>query len=380
MKPPVGVNLHVYPSPILNESRIFKETLAVAGAGLFSEVIVCGTRSHGLNEIESLDRTRRIERVGQANSERKKSVLRRIIGQIRWSLAVYQKYSRCEITVVNAHSVAVLPVCRAIARKHHARLIYDTHELETETSTSLGVQRRIFKIIERRLISRCDAVFVVSESIAEWYRSHYSSIDPVVIRNIPGVQRPGNAVDMRENLSVPEKSRLYIHVGHLGNSRHIDLMLDTFASTEVDDHIVFLGSGNHETLVQETAAKHANIHWMPPVPPEEVVSLVSGCDIGLCLIETNSLSCQLALPNKAMEYIAASIPFFFSNLVEVSRVLGPGFEQWQLNEPAEQLLPAVLGMTDHDITAARHALRAMDIPTWEQEVIPMLAKYHDLVS
>lgn len=380
MKRPGDINLHVSHSPIVNASRILREAQTVAEQALFRSVIICGTQADGLDENEDLGDGRHIERVGRAPGERKKSVFSRIFGQIRWSIAVYRKYASQEISVVNAHSVAVLPVCRALARKHRARLIYDTHELETETSTSHGVQRWVFKFIEHSFISRCDAVFVVSESIAKWYRSRYSSVDPVVLRNIPGFQRPGSVTAMRFLLSVPEGKKLYIHVGNLVPNRSIHIILDVFASERVDDHIVFLGSGDLEPLVQKAATEHANIHWMAPVPPEEVLSAVAGCDVGLCLITTDVLSYRLSLPNKALEYMAASTPFFFSDLLEVKRILGPDFDRWHLDHPSEQLLTAILSLSDDQITAARLALKEVNIPTWEQESIPMVATYRSLLS
>ena len=81
-------------------------------------------------------------------------------------MRVYRRYARTPLTIVNAHSVSVLPVCAALARRHGATLVYDTHELETETVASRGLQQRIFKVLERRLIRSCALVLTVDESIA----------------------------------------------------------------------------------------------------------------------------------------------------------------------------------------------------------------------
>src|ERR1017187_5142307 len=162
-----GYNLHVSPTPIVNASRIFKQTLSVACSGLFSGVVICGMASTGLPREENLTHGRRLDRVGAVGDKRPPSVARRVLEQVSWSRAVFRRYSRSDIRVVNAHSVAVLPVCYLLSRRLGAKLIYDTHELETETDTSTGMQRLIFKIIERSLIARCDAVFVINQSIAD---------------------------------------------------------------------------------------------------------------------------------------------------------------------------------------------------------------------
>ena len=131
-----------------------------------------------------------IERVGPVTGSRQDRVLGRVLEQVSWSVAVFRRYSRDRIGAVNAHSVAVLPVCYLLSRRLGARLV-DAHELETETIASRGLQRAIFKVIERLLITRCDAMFVVSDSIAQWYRQRYPALRPVVIRNIPSVAGAG---------------------------------------------------------------------------------------------------------------------------------------------------------------------------------------------
>ena len=50
-----------------------------------------------------------------------------------------------------------------------ALMIYDTHELETETNELRGI-KSLAKIVEFIFINTVDHVFVVSENIADWYK------------------------------------------------------------------------------------------------------------------------------------------------------------------------------------------------------------------
>src|ERR1022692_3632697 len=191
--PDLGENIHISQASIVSAGRIFKQTLSVAQSGLFSSVIICGTARSGLPRQQNLTCSRRIDRVGVELGTRQSSVLRRIQTQVSWSRAVLKRYSGSDIRAVNAHSVAVLPVCYLLSRRVGAKLIYDTHELETETAAAAGLQRMIFKVIERLLIGKCDAIFVVNESIAEWYKGRYPYLRPVIIRNIPSTAGAGQA-------------------------------------------------------------------------------------------------------------------------------------------------------------------------------------------
>ena len=373
-------NIHISPSPIVNAGRIFKETLSVARSGLFSRVIICGTARPGLPGHEDLAYGRRIERIGSAAMTRNSHVLGRIREQLSWSRAVFKRYSRDDVGVVNAHSVAVLPVCYLLSRRCRAKLIYDTHELETETVATNGMQRVIFKRLERLLIVKCDAIFVVNESIAEWYRKRYHGLRPVIVRNIPQTEAAERPADLRSMLSIPPGIRLFIHVGHLVKGRNIRAILDAFSSPIVDAHLIFLGYGDFEKTVRDYCAKYPNIHWLAPVPPEDVVRYAAACDVGLCLIEPSCLSYKLSLPNKAFEYMNAGIPFFFTDLPEVNRLLGPSFDRWHVGDPARDLAEAVSGLTPSAIAEAKAALAGVRLPTWDEEAGAMIDTYISLIA
>lgn len=374
-------NLHVSPSPILAASRIFKETLSVARSGLFSGVIICGKARTGLPRQEDLPCGRRIDRVGVTLQDRPPSVTGRVLEQLSWSRAVFRRYSKSDIRVINAHSVAVLPVCYLLSRRLGAKLIYDTHELETETSTCTGAQRLIFKIIERLLIGRCNAVFATTQSYADWYQRRYPSVRPVVARNISDVDVSGGSADLRTQLSVPADKRLFVFTGNLAEGRNIPAILDAFAAPAVNAHVVFLsGGGRFDSLVSEYCALYPNIHRLPAVPPTEVVHYVAGCDVGLCLTQMSCLSHELSLPNKAFEYAQAGLPFFFTDMREIDRLLGPAFADWHVDDPARNLTEAIAELTANALEEARTNMARLRIPSWDEEATAIVAVYSALVS
>jgi glycosyltransferase involved in cell wall biosynthesis len=374
-----GGNLHISPTPVINASRILKQTLSIARSGLFSSVVICGMAQDGLSRQENLSHGRRIDRVGSAINGRRPSAAGRVITRLSWSIAVFRRYSQSDVRVINAHSVAALPVCYLLGRRLGAKLVYDTHELETETPTSKGVQRLIFKVVEQLFITKCDAVYVVNQSIADWYERRYRGIHPVVVRNISNVEGSKRRIDLRAILPVPASKRLFVFVGNFTKWRNIHAILDAFAGPAVDDHIVFIGGGGElDSLVSEYCAGHQNIHWLPAVPPTEVVPYVAGGDVGLCLIQPICLSYKLSLPNKAFEYAQAGIPFLFTDLPEVTRLLGPAFTRWRVDDTASDLVEAIAALTAETIEEGRTNMAKIQIPSWDEEAAAMVAVYSAL--
>jgi hypothetical protein len=133
-------------------------------------------------------------------------------------------------------------------------------------------------------------------------------------------------------------------------------------------------------FVDEEAALHQNIHRVPPVAPDEVVPTLSGCDVGLCLIESSCLSYELSLPNKALEYVAAQLPFFYTGLREVQRLLGPDNDLWLVSGTSDGLIAALTTLTDDEVAAARISLARIELPKWECEAESMLGVYGRLLE
>lgn len=373
-------NLHLYPSPIVAEGRILKETAAIEEALLFDQVTICGTWVSTLPREVEISATRRISRVGRSSGDRKLSVFGRVWSQLSWSFAVLFSNLRSEIGMVNAHSVAVLPVAFALSRLVRAKLVYDTHELETETIASRGMQGTIFRATERALIRRCDEVIVVSESIADWYRAAYRGVRPIVVRNVPPALPRESPVDVRGMLGIGDEEKLFVHVGNLVEGRNIETILQVFSSPNNEGHVVFLGDGPSGAGIRAAAKRNARVHHHPAVAVAEVVSFVAGCDVGLCLIEPSCLSYQYSLPNKALEYVQAGVPFFRTVLPEVSKLLGPDFDAWEVGRPNEDLEAAVRLLTSDTIVAARRRMKHVVLPSWQEESSAMIGRYRDLLE
>lgn len=361
-----ALNLHVYPSRMVNESRIERLSGSLQASGLFSQTDLIGMAAEQLPGEQWLDDSRRIRRFGNAPPP-EESTAQKTLRMIRWFVSIRTAYRNVPLACVCAHSVWVLPSCWGLARRAGSVLAYTPHELETESARMQGWRRRAARLLERVLVNKCDVLCVVNESIAEWYAKNLpNSPSAIPVRNIPlDSQR---VTSMRTDLGIAPEEMLYIHTGNLVEGRSIPQILSAFA-TPGAPQLVFLGSGPLSIDVEAAHGVHPNIHLLKPVAPSDVVAHVREADVALVLIEPTCLSYHLSSPNKLFEALAAGVPPLCTDLPEARRMLTGSSGDWII-QTASELEGVVRERTRADSRAFRESWTGL--PTWSDEVAPLV--------
>jgi glycosyltransferase involved in cell wall biosynthesis len=367
-----GIHVLVYPSTLVNASRIGKIASSLQSRIAFDETHIIGVSSPELPDLEPVAESVSIRRLPGTTRQ---GAIGQLLRFALWQPRLFWRYRRAHVAVVAAHNIWVLPMCWLLARRTGAALAYNCHELETETSTMSGVRQGIARAIESWFITRCDVVSVVNEPIAEWYESHYPIRKPVVVGNVPLTRDV--ATDLRNRLGIRPDEMLYIHTGHLVAGRNIPLILSVFAASP--HHVVFLGDGPLRSTILDVGANHPNVHWHPPVDTDVVVAHVREADVGLCLIDRGiSLSARLSSPNKLLESLAARTPPLCSDLVEARRLLGPLADRWILEDPERDLPGRVASLTKADVSDFRAKWHTT--LSWDSEVRNLASAYAELLT
>jgi glycosyltransferase involved in cell wall biosynthesis len=291
---------------------------------MFSRIEVAGVLVPGLRESEPLADTVLIRRFAtEANSNR---FLARSGKTVSFGREVVNHYSSLPVSVINCHSVASLPACIALKRSTGARLVYDTHELETEASAAVGVRRPVYKAIERLGLKFVDHTFTVSESIEDWYRRTYGLTRIDTIYNYPS-QEQANSEDNRDyfrrRYGTPDTATIYLYQGVLGEGRGIEAVVEAFRTSLVSDGLlVLLGYGPLEDRARDWARECERIVYHPAVSPREVAALTGAADVGLVPTPgSRCLSYYYSAPNKMFQYWRAGIPVIATDLPEHRRFL-----------------------------------------------------------
>ena len=66
----------------------------------------------------------------------------------------------------------------------------------------------------------------------------------------------------------------------------------------------------------------SRVHFVPPVPPEQVVSYIATADVGVFAIKNICKSYDFCMPNKLFEMSFSNIPIAVSKLTSINRFIG----------------------------------------------------------
>jgi glycosyltransferase involved in cell wall biosynthesis len=212
-----------------------------------------------------------------------------------------------------------LPACYLASRIRRAKLIFDSHEFFTQVPELVHRKtvQSIWKWIEGTIVPRISFAVTVSYPIAEIYRRLYGTRFRVV-RNTP----PFRKAPERRVKEEGEK-RIIIYQGALNVGRGLELMINTMELLE-DTVFLIVGTGDIERELRDLVRKKGleeKVVFKGRVPPDELLALTSGADLGISLEEDLGLSYRYSLPNKIFDYIQSRIPVLCSNLPEMARIV-----------------------------------------------------------
>lgn len=376
------LNVHIYPSVLANESRILKITASLARHAVFERIVVIGLWKAGLDRRVEVTSGVEFVRIPARSPAGLNGLVAKLLKAVSWHAGVLASLRGRKVACINCHSLAVLPVSVLIKWWKRCVLVYDPHELETETRGLKGKAQSLARLVERSLIGRANAVCVVNASIARWYEQQYALNKVWIVRNVPvRVASPTvrkGLLRQRIGLTQMNDGKLFIYQGLLAPGRGIDALIEAFRQLP-RHHVVFMGYGELQDRVLAASAELANVHFVPAVPPGEIRDYTSDADAGIALIENECLSYYLCLPNKLFEYAHSGIPSIVSDFPEMASFIRATGSGW-VTAPDPDALVALIHSLDPQAWADRRqdAAACSSLHGWQEEEPALLGMYAHL--
>lgn len=372
-----NLNIHIYPSPMTNESRIFKESRFLSKNYNFDKIILLGIWQEGLKKEEALENNIYIKRVSLFN------VKKRSIMYLYYYLYVFLFIIFKRPKMINIHTLEFLPLA-LIAKIFRIKVIYDAHELETEKANFKGFRKNISKIIERIFIKFTHGVIVVGDAIADHYKKMYPSMErPFVVLNTPSYKEIIKKDLFRENFNIKKEQIIFLYQGALSQGRGIEIILDTFKNRkDKNSVIVFMGYGALQDEIINITKIYKNIFFQPAVPHNIILDYTSSADVGISgLVDLSScLSYYYSLPNKIFEYLMAELPIIVPNAIEMKNFVLEKQVGVVLNENnCEELNKAINYMIEIDRNKFHlNIINTKNTYNWEFQEKVLMKLYNNL--
>ena len=289
--------------------------------------------------------------------------------------------------VYHSHDLTTLPAGYLAKRRLGGRLVYDSHELFTELRYISTVERLLFRLLERCLIRRADAVITVNDLIARALSNRYGINMPTVVMNCPASYVGGNDQhndSLRAKLGLDDSVAVILYVGGLIPGRGLENLI-LAAPLLLESVVVMLGWGSEEDGLREFVGLHGledKVLFAPPVAAEAVVEYIRSASVGVIPTPNASLNHYYTSPNKLFEYINAGLPVVCSDL-PVLRTIVEGYHLGRTcnSEKPEDIAAAanwVLADRERYEAMKKNALEAAKVFNWEAESLKLLKLYEGL--
>ena len=149
------INIHINNSPLTVQSRDKKILKSIHDNKIFDKIYYFGTWEDSLKLEEELYNNVTVFRVKTPFFQNPKNNITKAIKLFIWLMKIFFMLRKVKISCINCHSLAILPFCSILKKIKRCNLIYDTHELETETNASKGLRKVLAKITERFFYKIC---------------------------------------------------------------------------------------------------------------------------------------------------------------------------------------------------------------------------------
>lgn len=219
--------------------------------------------------------------------------------------------------LVLANDIAALPVAIKIA--NGKPVLFDAHEYylgqHVESLRSVFFLKPYLSYLLDSYLKSADIMLTVGDSIAAEYAKRFG-VAPIVVTNAPAY------CDLKPQKPKKDCIRL-VHHGAAAPSRNLESMIKMMEYLDdgftLDFYLTALNNPYFERL-KKLANKDPRISFKKPVPTEQLARVLNAYDIGLYILQPNTLNQEFALPNKFFEFIQARLAIAIGPSIEMVKI------------------------------------------------------------
>jgi len=260
-----------------------------------------------------------------------------------------------------------------VSKLKQKKLVYDSHELFTETPELLNrpVVKFVWLSLENFFLKRINFAYTVSHSIANFYREKHG-VHMSVIPNFPLTKKVHHIMSSKSLKTI-------IYQGAVNKDRGIDLMIESMVYVNAKLYIV--GDGDLMKDMKQYVQKlklEDKVSFTGKMDFNNLFEITKTADLGLSFEKDTCLSYRYSLPNKIFDYINAEVPVLVSDLPEFSGIIksysvGAILESRDAQSVARQITQLLLVPK---INWAEQLLEAKQTYCWKNKEMELLSFFN----
>ncbi len=231
--------------------------------------------------------------------------------------SIYKSIVAQKPDVIHANDLDALIPSYFAAMKLNCKLIYDSHEINTENNYYMDKRwyARILRVLEKHICrsKRLNKMICVSHAAADYFANEYNIEKPMVITNcslkseqvISEVKNPGFEV---------------LNHGQFYEGRGYDIMAESipYLKDYPEIKLAIRGFGKLEESLRARVKElgEDNFIFYPKVLVQELIPEASKSMVGVAITENTCLNFAMSVSNKLFEYASAGLPVIMSDIPE----------------------------------------------------------------
>jgi glycosyltransferase involved in cell wall biosynthesis len=366
---------------VSHDARVRKEATSLAAQGW--RVVVIGMSRSGREpaeeqEVNGFILNHIIARwLRQSLGGKSGHLLRTLEGYVKAAVRLRQVNAR----VYHAHDFTGLVIV-AMAGIWRRPVVYDSHEIyfERPMRTASHLLSVVLRPLERVLARRAIGMIATTEARAQYFVEALGVSMPVIVRN---------AFDLMSEAGPPvnfalKSQYLIAHSGWLMHGRHLLELVQALTYLPKNVSLVLVGDGWLRDQLKAKARElgvNNRFEIVGEVLPQQMVSTLAQATVAAVLINADSISYRLSLPNKFFEAVAAGLPIIASPIPEVKRMI----EKYDIgafcdpNDP-QSIAQAIISILEPGAMERLRAnvLHARTELNWQAEEQKLVAMYNEM--
>lgn len=214
------------------------------------------------------------------------------------------------VCAVDLDTIAPAVISSKIKSK---KVVYDAHEWFPECPEIVVRPKikRFWQWIESVFVPKVDAMYTVSESIAEVFRKQYHK-ETGLICNMPLA---------KGYKQIEEKEDYILYQGALNVGRGLEALIQ--AMTQIDRRLLIAGNGDIQLKLKDLVQKlqlEDKVIFLGNLSPKDLKPITQKAWLGINLFENLGFNYYYSLANKFFDYVQAGVPQITMDYPEYKRM------------------------------------------------------------